>query len=72
MEKDFACPHCGTINDINRGLYCTSCGKLLMNSCTNDDCRNIDIISADIMCDDRYCPLCGTDTVFYVNGWITD
>ena len=70
MENDLACPHCGALNDSNRGLYCTNCGKLIVNYCTNKNCENADIQSSDIMTDDRYCPLCGFTTIFEENGWI--
>lgn len=72
MEQDLACPHCGTYNDLNRGLYCTSCGKLLMNYCTNHECANSDAQNADIMCDERYCPICGSTTVFAEYGWLSE
>lgn len=72
MDKDFTCPHCGKLNDVNRGLYCTDCGKLLLNSCTNSDCENSDPWSCDNMSDERYCPLCGTVTTFELNGLVVD
>lgn len=69
MTNQLICPHCGTENDKNRGFFCTECGKPLLNFCTNETCKNHSMETSDIMDNDRYCPLCGSVTVFEQNGW---
>lgn len=72
MNENLTCPHCGTPNDIDRGLYCTKCGNPILNFCTNENCENSDAQNATIMCSDHYCPLCGSVTLFEEKGLLSD
>lgn len=70
MVEEIICSHCGAKNDHARGSFCTKCGNPLLNSCSNENCENFSLQDADIMNDDRYCPLCGAPTVFEQLGLI--
>lgn len=73
QDYDFPCPHCGALNDPNRGMFCRRCGKALLNFCTNEDCENSSpSFCGDIMPDDLYCPLCGAPASFLEKGYEFD
>ncbi len=58
------CPHCGEENKLQNGLFCTKCGKEILNFCTNKNCENSTYDSMGIDVNARHCPLCGALSSF--------
>lgn len=65
-----SCPHCGAENELQNGLFCTRCGKELLNFCTNKNCDNSAYSSMGIDVNARHCPLCGAVSSFSELGYL--
>ena len=65
-EKDrmpLQCPSCGSRKTVRDGRYCADCLQPLGNSCAKaHPCGP----------NSRYCPLCGSPTLFYRAGFLPD
>jgi Zn-dependent peptidase ImmA (M78 family) len=68
------CPHCQNEEIIKNTLYCHICGTMIVNKC----CNSFDAQGVPIQCQDaelepipvnaRYCPYCGSKTIFLHNN----
>ena len=62
--KLIECPNCSNEDTDIEGEYCQICGECLVNRCTNEECKNTEILPSNA----RYCPICGKKSLFYQNN----
>ena len=71
------CPFCGNENISRTGFYCHICGKPTVNRCTNQSTKDSNGIALEWPCDEflsgdaRFCPTCGSETLFSKEGYLT-
>ena len=67
--KALICPVCDNENVVE-GDYCQICGSPIVNRCSNTNCNTI------LQSDARYCPYCGSESVFsnekYLSYWMNE
>lgn len=66
----FECPNCGIPGCSTDDVFCTNCGYMLQNYCSNPECNSHSIGNkplADNMC---FCPVCGHKSVYMTKGYI--
>lgn len=65
------CLRCGNevMPQIGYYEYCMKCGSPIINSCTNNNCINV---NEELPIDASYCPLCGKETTFFQYGLLGD
>jgi len=51
------------------GSRCQICGTYLVNNCTLDDCE---YSTTELPSNARYCPICGSESTFYRNGFLKE
>lgn len=61
------CPNCGNEETNIEGDFCQICGQKVINRCSNYDCTD-DILPSNA----RYCPLCGSKSIFYNFKYLKD
>lgn len=72
MEEEKAtCPHCGNPNCREGEKFCSNCGKLLWNKCTDEGCPFSYHEDAVLAPDAVYCSACGSPSLFFKEGYIT-
>lgn len=61
------CPNCGNEETNIEGDFCQICGQKVINRCSNYDCTD-DVLPSNA----RYCPLCGSKSIFYNLKYLKD
>lgn len=62
-----ACPACGSTRSLRGGRFCADCGMPLQNCCTAGGKK-----AHACGPEDRYCPACGSPTLFFRAGILPD
>lgn len=65
------CPACCFDNHVENAGFCQYCGAALINFCSSDDCLHDDEVVV-VPLDARYCPYCGSETTFKVEGYFDE
>lgn len=60
------CASCHNEETAIDGDFCQICGNYLINKCSNYQCTNNDILPSNA----RYCPICGSFSTFFKNGYL--
>lgn len=64
------CTKCGYSECVQRDNFCTNCGAILYNRCTNENCSLSNPKGDGLASHDCYCPECGSPSVFLKEGYI--
>lgn len=62
------CPNCQNEETNMDGDFCHICGKQLKNYCSDDGCSCNEPLPTNA----RYCPICGSESTFYRNGFLKE
>ena len=62
-----ACPACGSTRTMRDGRYCADCMQPMENVCISDQEK-----SHSCGAEDRYCPTCGHQTIFFRAGLLPE
>lgn len=72
MESKQYCFSCNKPDHEQGALYCSNCGfELNSNHCTNELCDANNGQQSVFPEDACYCDLCGSETSYFLNKWIT-
>lgn len=63
------CPICENEETNIAGNHCQICGTYLVNNCTLDNCE---YSTTELPSNARYCPICGSESTFYRNGFLKE
>lgn len=63
------CPICENEETNIAGNHCQICGTYLVNNCTSDNCE---YSTTELPSNARYCPICGSKSTFYRNGFLKE
>lgn len=65
------CFNCGFNDHVEGAIFCQECGTLLVNKCSNKDCRAfiLNPNSETLNDDAKYCPFCGRESCFFEYGY---
>ena len=76
-SKAVKCPHCDNEEILEKGEYCIICGTMLVNKCLrraeseNGYIEYYDGCGKLLPGNARYCPYCGGESSFFVNGLLS-
>lgn len=62
------CPTCKNEETSIDGDYCQICGNNLINRCSYHECTYNEPLPSNA----RYCPICGSESTFYRNGFLKE
>ena len=72
QPKNQHCMNCGHDEKWPDSYYCSQCGAILQNFCTNPNCElcREDGEDVELPADAKYCPVCGEPTLFFQKGYL--
>lgn len=71
MDTKTKCAKCGNPDCDLDDHFCFNCGANLINYCSNEDCIVNDADTPGLPRNYCFCPVCGSQTKYMVNGYIS-